>query len=104
MAFLTPFALFLTILLPIVVAMYLLKLRRTEQILSSTYLWQRMIRDNEANAPWQRLRRNLLLLLQLFILLLLIIAVARPFSWVEGIQSRTAVLILDTSFSMKYSK
>ena len=60
MSFLTPLAFTLAILLPIIIAMYLLKLRRTEQVVSSTYLWQRMVRDLEANAPWQRLRRNLL--------------------------------------------
>jgi len=100
MSFSSPFALLLTVLLPIIVAMYLLKLRRTEHIISSTYLWQRMVRDIEANAPWQRLRRNLLLLLQLLILSLLIFAIARPFSWFEGISSETVVLIFDTSLSM----
>ncbi|MEI7772609.1 MAG: BatA domain-containing protein, partial [Chloroflexales bacterium] len=44
---------------PIIVAMYLLKLRREERSVSSTFLWQRMVRDVEANAPWQKLRRSL---------------------------------------------
>ena len=74
MNFLTPAAFALAALIPVVIAMYLLKLRRTEQIVSSVYLWRRMVRDVEANAPWQRLRRNLLLILQLLVLAALILA------------------------------
>lgn len=100
MGLIAPLALLLLLLLPIVIAMYLLKLRRTEQQVSSVYLWQRMVRDVEANAPWQRLRRNLLLLLQILLLLFLILALARPFNYVEGSGSRSTILIIDTSASM----
>jgi len=100
MNFLTPLAFVLAILIPIIIAMYLLKLRRTEQVVSSTYLWQRMVRDFEANAPWQRLRRNLLLILQLIFLLALIFSLARPFTWTEGSSSQATILIFDTSASM----
>ena len=53
MNFLNPAAFALGLLIPILIAMYLLKLRRTEQDVSSVYLWRRMVRDIEANAPWQ---------------------------------------------------
>ena len=100
MSFLAPAAFALAALIPIIIAMYLLKLRRTEQIVSSVYLWRRMVRDVEANAPWQRLRRNLLLILQLLFLTALILALARPFTWAEGAGGRALILILDTSASM----
>ncbi len=100
MSFISPLAFSLTILLPILIAMYLLKLRRTKQVVSSTYLWQRMVRDVEANSPWQRLRRNLLLLIQLLLLLALIFTLARPFTWVEGSSGQAKILIFDTSASM----
>ncbi|MEJ2556765.1 MAG: VWA domain-containing protein [Anaerolineae bacterium] len=100
MSFLAPVAFALAALIPVIVAMYLLKLRRTEQIVSSVYLWRRMVRDVEANAPWQRLRRNLLLILQLLFLAALILALARPFTWTEGASSQALILILDTSASM----
>jgi Ca-activated chloride channel homolog len=100
MSFLAPSAFILAVLLPIIVAMYLLKLRRSEQVVSSVYLWQRMVRDVEANAPWQRLRRNPLLLLQLLFLSLLILALAQPFTWTAGASGRSVIFILDTSASM----
>lgn len=100
MGLLAPLALALGLLIPVVIAMYLLKLRREEQTVSSTFLWQRMVRDVEANAPWQKLRRNLLLLLQLLVLLALIAAVARPFLFTTGIAGRNLILIVDRSASM----
>ncbi len=101
MSLLAPLALLgAAILGPLIIAMYLLKLRREERTVSSTFLWQRMVRDVEANAPWQRLRRNWLLLLQLLILALLVLALARPFVFTEGISGRNLVIILDRSASM----
>ena len=100
MGLIAPFALFLSLLVPVVIAMYLLKLRREERTVSSTFLWQRMVRDVEANAPWQRLRRNLLLLLQLLVLLALIFALARPFLRTVGIAGQNLILIVDRSASM----
>lgn len=100
MGFLAPAALALAVLLPVIVAMYLLRLRRTERLVSSVYLWQRLVRDVEANAPWQRLRRNLLLILQLSILAALILALARPFVWSQGVAGQALVLVIDTSASM----
>lgn len=101
MSLLTPLALISAAIIgPIIVAMYLLKLRREERTVSSTFLWQRMVRDVEANAPWQKLRRNLLLLLQLLLLLLLALALARPFFRTAGISGRNLILIIDRSASM----
>ena len=68
MAFLTPLFLLLGLLAAPIILMYMLRLRRREVTISSAMLWQKLLRDREANAPWQKLRRNLLLLLQLLIL------------------------------------
>lgn len=100
MNFLSPGAFLLGLLLPVIIALYLLKLRRNEQPVSSVYLWRRMVRDMEANAPWQRLRPNLLLILQLLFLLSLILAAARPFRWSEGLSGEAAILVIDASASM----
>jgi hypothetical protein len=100
MHFLTPLAFALAALLPVIVALYFLKLRREEQIVSSVYLWQEMVRDVAANAPWQRLRPNWLLLLQLLVLITLIVALARPFTWTRSAGGEHLILVVDTSTSM----
>ncbi|MGB9634214.1 MAG: BatA domain-containing protein, partial [Chloroflexaceae bacterium] len=101
MSLITPLALLAAAIVgPAIVAMYLLKLRREERTVSSTFLWQRMVRDVEANAPWQKLRRNLLLLLQLLLMLLLVFALARPYLAAQGISGRNLIIIIDHSASM----
>ncbi len=100
MSFVNPAALGLGLLLPVIVVFYLLKLRREERPISSTYLWQRMVRDMQANAPWQRLQRNLLLILQLLFLIAVTLAAGRPFLWAEGIKSQAVIFIFDVSASM----
>lgn len=100
MSFLTPLALGLSALALPIVLLYMLRLRRTEMPISSTFLWQQLVRDREANAPWQKLRFSWLLLLQLLILAALVIALARPFTEVKTITTGRIVLLLDASASM----
>ncbi len=100
MSFLTPLALALSALAIPIVLLYMLRLRRIEMPISSTFLWQQLVRDREANAPWQRLRLSWLLLLQLLILAALVVALARPFTEVKTITTGRIVLLLDASASM----
>lgn len=100
MPFTTPIALLGLLFVPAVVAMYLLKLRREETTVSSTLLWQRLVADVEANAPWQRLRRSLLFLLQLLLVIILVLLAARPFIERPAGLARDIVLVVDTSASM----
>ncbi len=48
---------------PAIVLLYFLKLKRQPLEVPSTYLWQKSIEDLHVNSIWQRLRKNLLLLL-----------------------------------------
>src|SRR4051812_10010952 len=66
------------IFVPLLLVLYFLKLRRREMTVPSTLLWKKAIQDLQVNAPFQKLRRNLLLLLQLLILLFLLLALSRP--------------------------
>ena len=95
-----PLALIGLIALPIIVAFYMLRLRRRDLPVGSTFLWQQLIRDVEANAPWQKLRFSWLLLVQLLIAAIIVAAAARPFSAVESDLAANVVLIVDTSASM----
>jgi len=84
----------------IIILLYLLKLRRTPLLVSSVMLWERLVADMQANAPFQRLRANLLLFLQLAALLALVMALARPFVVAPGLEGQSVVLVIDTSGSM----
>ncbi|MHC4715609.1 MAG: VWA domain-containing protein, partial [Planctomycetota bacterium] len=86
--------------IPLLVVMYFLKLRRTEVPISSTLLWKRAVQDLQVNAPFQRLRRNLLLLLQLICLALILLSLARPMLSRKMGQGRRYVILIDRSGSM----
>jgi Ca-activated chloride channel family protein len=101
--FTTPLALLGLLFVPAVIAMYLLKLRRDEAVVPSTLLWTRLVADVEANAPWQKLRRSLLLLLQLLLVVILALLAARPFVERPAGLARDIVLVMDTSASMAAS-
>lgn len=100
MSFLAPLSLLFGLLALPIILLYMLKLRRREVRVSSTLLWQRLLRDRQANAPWQRLRRNLLLLVQLLILVCLVFALARPFVPVPSVTRGSIVVLLDGTASM----
>src|SRR5258708_8894568 len=101
LSFLTPLALALGITLPIVVIFYLLKVRRRDEEVSSTFLWNDVSADVAADEPLQRLKWSLLLILQLLALALITGAVARPFNEQTGQKPVQAVLLLDGSASMQ---
>ncbi|MGZ8501506.1 MAG: VWA domain-containing protein [Candidatus Limnocylindrales bacterium] len=100
MPFVAPLALLGLAFIPLVLAFYMLKLRRDEAVVPSTLLWQRLLADVEANAPWQRLRRSLLLLLQLLLVAILAFLAARPFLERPAGLAGDLVVVIDTSASM----
>src|SRR5438477_3440502 len=85
---------------PALLILYFLKLRRKEMPVSSTLLWKKAIQDLQVNAPFQKLRRNLLLLLQLLLLFLLLLALARPVTRYTQVAGKTTVVLIDRSASM----
>lgn len=101
MSFLAPAAFVFAAAIPVVVIFYLLKRKRVIKLISSTLLWQRFLAETQANAPFQRLRHNWLLLLQILMLLLVVLALARPYFVGTAKSSRLRVLILDASASMQ---
>ena len=103
MNFLTPAFLGLAALAGPIILLYMLRLRRREIPVSSILLWQRLVQDREANAPWQKLRRNLLLLLQLLILAALVLSLARPFMPVPAVATGSVAVLIDASASMNAS-
>jgi hypothetical protein len=95
-----PAAIAAGIVVPSLLLLYFLKLRRREMLISSTLLWKKAIQDLQVNAPFQRLRKNLLLFLQLLLLLLLALAFARPVLNYSPGAGKLAVIAIDRSASM----
>jgi len=91
----------LGILIPLLVVFYLLKVRRQEFEVGSTYLWQDLIRDLAAHEPWQRFHWSILFLLQLLVIAALVFAVARPFYVAQAEEVVSAVFVLDGGASMQ---
>ncbi|MCK5801750.1 MAG: BatA and WFA domain-containing protein, partial [Lentisphaeria bacterium] len=87
------------LLAPLIV-FYFLKLRRPRHNIPSLALWKRVIEDRRVNSPFQRFKRNILLLLQILLLCLLVLAAMRPFF--SGAPSRVSRLpvLIDCSGSM----
>lgn len=100
MQFLTPLAFALVALAIPIILLYMLKLRRKQVQVSSTFLWEQLLREQQANTPWQKLKRNLLLILQLLILAALIFALARPALQIPTVASGSVIVLLDASASM----
>ena len=84
-----------------IVALYFLKLRRQKIPVSSTWLWARSTQDLRVNAPFQRLRKSLLLLLQLLLVALAAFALAGPVGHAAPPDQKRWVFILDRSASMR---
>ncbi len=101
MSFLSASALWFALTIPVVILFYLLKRRRKVHLVPSTVLWQRFLTDSQANAPFQKLRRNLLLFLQILVLLLAVFALARPFFSDQLTGGALQVLVIDSSASMQ---
>jgi len=100
MSFLHPTAFLLALLLPGLVLLYFLKLKRPEVSVPSILLWQKVLEEMRVNSPFQRLRRSLLLLLQLVALSALILALAEPVRRGRTLAQESLLVLLDTSASM----
>ena len=100
MQFLVPAAAAALLSIPLIVLFYFLKVRRPEVRVASLMFWRPSIVDRQANAPWQRLRWSLLLLLQLAAALALGLSLMRPgLVGAEGV-GKTTVVLLNGSASM----
>ena len=100
MQFLNPAAFYLLGVIPIVVALHFLKLRRHTHRVPSIMLWLSTDEDRRANVPFQRLRNLLLPILQILFLLLVIFSAARPALRRPGFIPGRAILLVDNSASM----
>ncbi len=102
MTFLSPTAIAIAagLTIPPLIALYFLKLKRQVRLVPSTLLWKKAIEDLHVNAPFQRLRASLLLLLQLAVLILAALALGKPMRKAVQPFEDTVVILIDQSASM----
>lgn len=93
-------ALWLLPLLGLIILMYLLKEEHEEMEISSLYLWKKVLADSEVKKPWQKLKNNILMLLQLLAAFLIIIALSNPFLKSGKALGGNIIIVVDRSGSM----
>ncbi len=101
MNFLAPAAFAFAAAIPVVILFYLLKRKRVVRLVSSTVLWQRFLAETQASAPFQKLRKNWLLLLQILLVALAVLALTRPYFSAQVKPAHLRVVVLDASASMQ---
>ncbi len=101
MSFLNPWAFAWLGLAAPVIALYFLKLKRKKVKVPSTWLWERSLSDLRVNAPFQKLRKSILLFLQLLLIALGALALTQPTGRAASPDERRVVLLIDRSASMQ---
>ena len=96
-----PWGLLALLAVPVIIILYLLKQRHEEYITSSLQLWQSALQDMEANAPWQRLKKNILMLLQIAAVIALALLLSEFFLKGGGNKNTKVLLVIDCSLSMQ---
>ena len=100
MNFLSPTSLLLFGLAAPIVLLYILKLRRRREPVSTLMFWEQLFKEKQTTSLFQKLKHLLSLLLQLLFLALLVLAIARPqFAFITK-SARRIILIIDHSASM----
>lgn len=100
MNFLSPTSLLLFGLAAPIVLLYILKLRRRREPVSTLMFWEQLFKEKQTTSLFQKLKHLLSLLLQLLFLTLLVLAIARPqFAFINK-AARHVILIIDHSASM----
>ncbi len=103
MTFSSILPIFLIILIPIIILLYMLKQKATDHTFSSIMLWREVYRNIEATKPWEKLKNNLLMYLQILTVIGLIFALMGPYLKSGGNSYSNVLIVIDSSGSMNYS-
>src|SRR5260370_15540861 len=101
MTFLAPWAAWFALGIPIIVLLYLLKLKRRPLPVSTLMFWQQVLEESRRRAFFQKLRHLLSLLLHLLIFALILAALARPVLDRAVREGSSTVIIVDVRARMQ---
>ena len=100
MSFLWPAGLGFLALIPGILLLYFLRLKRDVRVVSSTFLWKKAVDAYRVNRPFQKFQNHLMLWLQLIAVLLLSVAASRPYAERRQRTTGVHIVLLDHSASM----
>jgi Ca-activated chloride channel family protein len=101
MGWAAPWAFALLVMVPLVILLHSLRLRRREVRISAVYLWEELLRERRSTLGMSKLLRSLLLLLQILGIAALTFGLADPFARLPSTKEGDIVLVLDASASMR---
>ena len=100
MGFTNLWPLFLLLTIPPVIMLYILKRKYKEEVISSSLLWKEVYKNTRANTPWEKFKKNIMLLLQIIIILSVILALMSPFISMGGKSYKNIIMVIDNTASM----
>ncbi len=87
--------------IPILILIHTLKPKPRQVDVTNLFLWNEVLKERSHNVSFERLKRNLPLLLQILIVVLAALALAKPTWTYLTAKKGNMVLVIDTSASMK---
>lgn len=98
--FVDPWAFWLAFLFIPLIILYFLKLKRPLKQIPSLALWRQVMNDQRVNSPFQRFKKNILLLLQILALGCLVLAAMQPYWGSRAGRAKYLPILIDCSASM----
>ena len=101
MQFLSPYMLLTLGIIPILIILHTLKPKPRQVDVTNLFLWNAVLKEKSRNLNFERLKRNLPLLLQILIVVLAALALAKPTWTYLTAKKGNMILVIDTSASMQ---
>lgn len=86
--------------IPLLILLYMLKRKYREKEVASSLLWSEVYKNTQANTPWEKLRNNIMLILQIIVILSIILALMNPFFKFGGKSYKNIIILIDNTGSM----
>ena len=85
---------------PAILAMYFFKKKNQEKVVGSIMLWRMATNDTKSEKAFQKLKKNLLMILQIITAIIIVFSLARPYI-ARSEKIENMIIIIDASMSMK---